>query len=80
LRNLEHLVKPAWIREEAIEAQITGMLKKLTLPKEVYDWAIAYLKQILAKGVIDRDQELRRLKKRITEVQATLDTLLLRGA
>jgi hypothetical protein len=51
-----------------IEARITVLLEQLTLPKEVYDWAMAYLKHVLAKGVIDRDQELRKLKKRIAEV------------
>ena len=38
------------------------MLEKLSLPKEVYDWAVAYLEHILANDGADVEQELRKLK------------------
>ena len=56
------------------------MLEKLRLPKEVYDWAMAYLRSILAEDQADGQKELKRLKKSISETRATVDSLLLRAA
>ena len=80
LRQREHLCKPAWVREPVIESQIITMLEKLRLPKEVYDWAMAYLINVLADDQADGQKELKRLKKRISEMRATVDSLLLRAA
>ena len=46
----DHASKPQWVREPVVEEQIVAMLEKLALPKEVYDWAAAYLEHTLAKG------------------------------
>ena len=80
MRQREHLCKPAWVREPVIESQIITMLEKLRLPKEVYDWAMAYLRSILAEDQADGQKELKRLKKSISETRATVDSLLLRAA
>jgi len=80
LRYRKHSVEPAWVREEVIESQIIAMLEKLTLPKEVYDWAMAYLDRVLARDLTDTQNELGRLKRRSSETQATLDALLLKAA
>ena len=56
------------------------MLEKLRLPKEVCDWAMAYLRNILAEDQADGQKELKRLKKRISETRTTVDSLLLRAA
>ena len=80
LRQIEHLCKPAWVREPVIESQIVTMLEKLRLPKEVYDWAMAYLQSVLAEDQADGQKELKRLKKRISQMRTTMDSLLLRAA
>ena len=49
-------------------------------PKEIYDWAIAYLEHTLLKDAADSERELRKLKRRAADTQATLDTLLLKAA
>ncbi|MCJ7674936.1 MAG: hypothetical protein MUO33_07270 [Sedimentisphaerales bacterium] len=68
-------------RYRPIEANyIINSDRLLVLPKEIYDWALAYLKNILEKDVDDAEQELRNLKKRATDAQASLDTLLLKAA
>ena len=56
------------------------MLEKLRLPKEVYDWAMAYRINVLAEDQADGQKELKRLKKRISETRATVDSILLRAA
>jgi len=61
--HLEHSVRPSWVPESVIESQIITMLDKLILPKEVYDWAMAYLSHSLAKDAVDTEQELRQLKR-----------------
>lgn len=66
--------------ESAIESQVIDMLDRLILPSEIYDWAMAYLTHVFEKDVHDAEQELRKLKKRIADTQATLDTLLLKAA
>ena len=76
----EHSIEPAWVREEVIESQIIAMLENLALPREVYDWAMAYLEHTLVKDAADTEQELWKLKKRAADTQATLDTLLLKAA
>jgi len=80
INHYEHPVRPSWVPESVIESQVTDMLDRLILPKEIYDWALAYLKNILEKDVDDAEQELRNLKKRATDAQATLDTLVLKAA
>jgi len=80
LRYRKHSVEPAWVREEVIESQIVTMLEKLTLPKEVCDWAMAYLDRVLTRDLADMQNELGRLKRRSSETQATLDALLLKAA
>ena len=80
INHYEHPVRPSWVPESVIESQVTDMLDRLILPNEIYDWALAYLKTILEKDVDDAEQELRNLKKRATDAQATLDTLLLKAA
>ena len=79
-RHREHSVMLAWVREQVIESQIIAMLKRLCLPKEVYDWVMAYLKNILAKDQVDTENELRGLKRKQSETQAALDAILLRTA
>jgi len=79
-RHRVHSVKLAWVREQVIESQIIAMLEKLCLPKEVYDWATSYLKNILARDRADTENELRRLKRKQSETQAALDAILLRAA
>lgn len=56
------------------------MLAKLVFPQEVYDWAIAYLRHTLAKDATDTEMELRKLTKKATDIQAGLDTLLVKAA
>lgn len=56
------------------------MLEELCLPKDVYDWAMAYLSDTLAKDHAGTQKEVVRLKRRISETQATLDAILLRAA
>ncbi len=80
LRYRKHSVEPAWVREEVIESQIVAMLEKLTLPKEVCDWAMAYLDRVLTRDLADMQNELGKLKRRSSETQATLDALLLKAA
>jgi len=76
----EHLVKPSWVTEQAIEEQIIRMLDKLVLSKEVYDWVLAYLERSIAKDAVNTEKELRTLRKKAIDTQATLDTLLLKVA
>ena len=80
LQYREHAVKPAWVREPLIESQIVAMLEKLTLPKEVYDWAMEYLGRTLAMDLSEMRNELRKLKRKVSQTQATLDALLLKAA
>ena len=76
----EHPVRPSWVPESVIESQVISMLDKLILPKEIYDWAVAYLEHTLVKDAADSERELRKLKRRAADTQATLDTLLLKAA
>ena len=76
----EHPVRPAWVPEPAIESQIVAMLKKLVLPKEVYDWAIALLDRTIAKDETNTKQEIQTIKRKASETQSTMDTLLLKAA
>ena len=80
LRLREHLYKPAWVREPVIESQIIMLLERLCFPKEVYDWVITYLRHILAEDQANEQKELKKLKKRISETRATMDSILLRAA
>jgi len=80
INHHEHPVRPSWVPEPVIESQVISMLDELILPKEIYDWAMAYLKHTLVKDAADTEQELRKLKKRAADTQATLDTLLLKAA
>jgi hypothetical protein len=68
----EHPVWPSWVPESVIESQVISMLDKLILPKEIYDWAIAYLEHTLVKDAADSERELRKLKR------GAADTLLLK--
>jgi DNA invertase Pin-like site-specific DNA recombinase len=80
INHHEHPVRRSWVPESVIESQIISMLDRLILPSEIYDWAMAYLTHVFEKEVDDAEQELRKLKKRNADVQATLDTLLLKAA
>jgi len=50
----EHSTKPEWVPEPVVEDQVIAMLAKLAFPKEVYDWAVAYLEHSLAKDSLSR--------------------------
>lgn len=76
----QHATKPHWVPEPVVEDQIVAMLAKLAFPKEVYDWAIAYLRHTLAKDVTDTETELRKLTKKAADMQAGLDALLVKAA
>ena len=76
----QHATKPEWVPESVVEDQIVAMLARLAFPKEVYDWAIAYLRHTLAKDVTDTETELRKLTKKATDMQAGLDALLVKAA
>lgn len=80
INHQKHPVRPSWVPESVIESQVISMLDKLILPKEIYDWAMAYLEHTLVKDVSDTERELRRLRKRATDTQPTLDMLLLKAA
>ena len=55
------------------------MLEKLTLPKEVYDWAMEYLDRALVRDLSETRNELHKLKRKVSQTQAMLDTLLLKA-
>ena len=76
----EHPVKPAWVSEPEIESQIVALLGRLVLPKEIYDWAKEYLQWVLVKDETDMENELIKLKRRLSETQTTMDALLLKAA
>jgi hypothetical protein len=79
-RHREHPVKPAWVSEPDIESQIVTLLGRLVLPKEIYDWAKEYLQRVLVQDEVDIKNELMKLKRRLSESQATMDALLLKAA
>jgi len=80
LQYREHTVKSAWVREPVIESQVVAMLERLTLPKEVYDWAMEYLDRALVRDLSETRNELHKLKRKVSQTQATLDALLLKAA
>jgi len=80
INHYEHPVRPSWVPESVIDAQVIRMLEKIVLPKGVYDWAMAYLEHMLVRDATDMEQELRKLKRKTADAQATLDTLLLKAA
>ena len=80
LRQREHDRRPAWVCEPDIESQVVMMLEKLRFPKVAYDWVMACLERVLAKDQADKQAELSGLRKRISETQATVDSILLRAA
>jgi len=79
-RAQEHPIKPAWVSETDIESKLIDLLRKLVLPQEVYNWTMEYLQRILVQDKADIDDELVKLKKRLSETQTTLDALLLKAA
>ena len=79
-RHIDHVEKPAWVPEPKIESQIVSLLEKLVLPKEVYDWVLEYLKRSATQESTDVEKELKSLKRKISESQKTIDSILLRAA
>jgi DNA invertase Pin-like site-specific DNA recombinase len=79
-QHQEHPIKPAWVSEPDIESQIITLLGRLVLPKEIYDWAKEYLQRVLVQDESDMENELMKLKRRLSETQATMDALLLKAA
>ena len=66
--------------ESAVESQIVAMLEKLILPKEVCEWALAYLKQSQRKDATAMKEQSQNLRRRASGAQNILDALLLRAA
>ena len=56
------------------------MLEKLILPKDIYDWAIEYLKRLIIKDKVSSEDQLRQLKRRLSKNQVSVDGLLLKAA
>jgi DNA invertase Pin-like site-specific DNA recombinase len=79
INRCNHPLGMSWVPEPVIESQVVMMLNKLILPREVYDWATAYLEHTLAKDADDTEQQLRKLNRRVNDTQATLDSLLLKA-
>ena len=79
-RHQEHPVKLTWVSETAIESQIIALLEKLVLPEEVYEWVKEYLQRLLVDDRTETDNQLTKLKRRLSETQSTLDALLLKAA
>ncbi|GAG46535.1 unnamed protein product, partial [marine sediment metagenome] len=50
------------------------------LDKEVYDWAMEYLDRALVRDSSETRNELHKLKRKVSQTQATLDALLLKAA
>ncbi len=50
------------------------------LPKDVYDWVMEYLKRSSNKDTSDVEKELKSLKRKISESQKIVDSILLRAA
>jgi len=78
--SAQRQAQPQWVPEPVVVDQIIAILAKLAFPREVCDWAIAYLRHILAKDVTDAETELRRLTKKAGDMQAGLDVLLAKAA
>ncbi len=79
-RHQEHPVKLNWVSETAIESQIIALLEKLVFPDEVYEWVKEYLQRLLVDDRTDTENQLAKLKHRLSETQSTLDALLLKAA
>jgi site-specific DNA recombinase len=79
-QHQKHPVKPAWVSEPDIESQIITLLGRLVLPKEIYEWAKEYLQLVLVQDESDMENELMKLKRRLSETQTTMDALLLKAA
>ena len=79
-RHVDHVEKPAWVPEHKVESQIVSLLEKLVLPKDVYDWALEYLKRASKQETSDVEKELKSLKRKISDSQKTVDSILLRAA
>jgi site-specific DNA recombinase len=76
----KHPAKLVWVREPIIESQVVDMLRKLCIPKEVYDWVMAYLSNVHTRHRADRRKELDKLKRKVSETQGALDAILMKAA
>lgn len=72
----DHPIRPAWVPEGTVEAQIIAMLDRIVPPQEVYDWAMAYLKRTAVQDAADTKrepqklQEVSLLQRRIAQAKA----------
>jgi hypothetical protein len=66
--------------EQRIESQIVSLLEKLVLPKDIYEWVLEYMKRSSIQEMADVEKELKSLKRKLSESQNTVDSILLRAA